>query len=88
MVPHFPRTARASSGDLSAWLVGLLTWHPKTPRVIAVRKWSGQTSGALLSLHLLGEEPAAYSQTKERGHSLPVVERSGRQLVPSLTHYL
>lgn len=25
-----PRTARASSGDLSAWLVGLLTWHPKT----------------------------------------------------------
>lgn len=65
MVPHFPCSARASSGDLFAWLVGLLTWHPKTPRVIAVRKWSGQMGGVLLLLRLLVEEPTAYSQIKE-----------------------
>lgn len=88
MVPHFPHSVRASSGDLSAWVVGLLTWQPKIPRAIAVWKWSGQMGVALLLLCLSAEGPTAYSQIKERGHSLPVDARSVRELVPSLIHYL
>lgn len=43
MVPRFPRSVRASSGDLSARVVGLLPWQPKIPRVTAVGEEVGLT---------------------------------------------